>query len=546
LKDEKDLALLQSYDAIIIGAGHNGLVTAAYLAKSGKKVLVLERRPIIGGSAVTEEIFPGFKYSAGAHLAGTFSNDIIAELELKKHGLEILPFDPLLFAPALAGNSLVVPREAAKVAEEIGRFSRADAGKFDSFCSLTKKLSCFLAALNGLALPDGTKTASLNIFELAKLGWKFHRLGEKDMYEFLRILPMSIADLLNEWFESDLLKAALAGSGILGSFVGPRQQGTAFNFLHHQLGESNGALRTGGFVRGGIGNLPQAIAQAAQRFGAKIQTGAEVTQILTKSGTAAGVVVENGEEISGTAIISNADVKRTFLRLMGPTYLDPEFLLQVKNIRSRGIVAKINFALDTLPKFKGGSEHVSSAALGGVIHIGPTLDYLERAADDAKYGRFSRQPFLEITIPSVADPSLAPPGKHVMSVWMQYAPYHLRNSNWNAERDALGDTVVNVIEDYATGFKNSILHRQVLTPLDLEQNFGLTEGCIYHAEMSLDQIFFMRPVPGWARYGTPIENLYLCGSGTHPGGGITGLPGYYAAKRVLQVKPQTVSRNHAK
>ena len=338
---------------------------------------------------------------------------------------------------------------------------------------------------------------------------------------------------------------SLAAGGILGSFVGPRAQGTAFVFLYHQLGESNGAFRTSGFVRGGIGNLPQAIARAAQHFGAKIKTGAEVARILTKSGTATSVVLENGEEISGTTIISSADIKRTFLQLIEPTYLDPEFLLQVKNIRSRGTVAKINFALDTLPKFKGAPEPVPST-LGGVIHIGATLDYLERAADDAKYGRFSRQPFLEITVPSLADPSLAPPGKHVMSVWLQYAPYHLRDSNWAAERDALGDTVVNIIEDYAPGFKNSILHRQVLTPLDLEQTFGLTEGCIDHAEMSLDQIFFMRPMPGWARYSTPIENLYLCGSGTHPGGGITGLPGYCAAKRILQVRRHHIaSRNRS-
>ena len=536
---------MQNYDAIIIGARHNGLVTAAYLAKSRMKVLVLERRTVIGGIGATEEIFPDYKYSTCTHVAGALSNNIIAELDLKKHGLEILSLDPMLFAPSLGGPPLLVPRQGAKTAEEIGRFSRADAGKFDSFCSLTTRLSGFLAALNGLPLPDGTKTASVNLLELAKLGWKFHRLGERDMYEFLRILPMSIADLLNEWFENDLLKAALAGSGILGSFVGPRQQGTAFNFLHHQLGESNGAFRTSGFVRGGIGNLSQAIARAAQQFGAKVQTGAEVVRILTASGTAKGVVLKDGEEISGTAIISSADIKRTFLQLIEPTYLDPEFLLRVKNIRSRGTVAKINLALDTLPKFKGVPEAGSSAALGGVIHIGPTLDYLEQASDDAKYGRFSRQPFLEITIPSVADPSVAPSGKHVMSIWMQYAPYHLRNGNWDAERDALGDTVVRVIEAYAPGFKNSILHRQVLTPLDLERTFGLTEGCIYHAEMSLDQIFFMRPVPGWARYTTPIKNLYVCGSGTHPGGGITGLPGYYAAKRILQTRPEKVSRNRA-
>lgn len=534
---------MQSYDAIVIGAGHNGLVTAAYLGKAGKKVLVLERRPVLGGIAATEEIFPGFKYSTCAHLAGTFSNEIIAELELKKHGLEILPLEPLLLAPLLEGKPFIFPRQRSEIAESIGRHSRVDATKFEPFSELVKKLSAFLQSLNKLPLPGGANAASVNLPELAKVGWKFHRLGEREMYEFLRILPMSIADWLNEWFETDVLKASLAASGILGSFVGPRAQGTAFVFLHHQLGESNGAFRTSGFVRGGIGNLPLSISQAAERFGAKIRTGAGIGQILVKNGTAVGVALENGEEISATTIISCADTKRTFLRLIEPTYLDPEFLLQVKNIRSRGTVAKVNLALDTLPQFKSAPAGPSSATLGGVIQIGPTVDYLEHAADDAKYGRFSRQPFLEITIPSVADPSLAPAGKHVMSVWMQYAPYDLRDGSWDTRRDTLGDVVVNTIEDYAPGFKNSILHRQVLTPLDLEQNFGLTEGCIYHAEMSLAQIFFMRPVPGWARYSTPIENLYLCGSATHPGGGITGLPGYYAAKRILQTKSRTVSQN---
>jgi phytoene dehydrogenase-like protein len=535
---------VQTYDAIIIGAGHNGLVTAAYLAKSGMRVLVLEKRATIGGIGATEEIFPGFQYPTCAHLAGTFSRDIIAELELKKYGLEILPLDPLLFAPVLEGKSFLFPRQHSDIAEAIGRHSRADATKFEPFTILVKKLTSFLRRLNSLPLPDGTSAASLNLPELVRLGWRFHRLGERDMYEFLRILPMSIADWLNEWFETDVLKASIAASAILGSFVGPRAQGTSFVFLYHHLEESNGAFRTSGIVRGGIGNLSQAIARAALQFGAKIQTGAEVARIATASGTASGVVLQNGEEFSGRVIISSADIKRTFLQLIEPTYLDPEFLLQVKNIRSRGTVAKINLALDTLPKFKGAPEHTPST-LGGVIHIGPTLDYLERASDDAKYRHFSRQPFLEITIPSVADPSVAPSGKHVMSVWMQYAPNRLRDGGWDAEREALGDTVVRLIEDHAPGFKNSILHRQVLTPLDLEQTFGLTGGCIYHAEMSLDQIFFMRPVPGWARYRTPIENLYVCGSGTHPGGGITGLPGYYAAKRILEAKPRIVSRNRS-
>jgi phytoene dehydrogenase-like protein len=525
---------VQSYDAIIIGAGHNGLVTAAYLAKAGKKVLVLERRHVIGGIAATEEVFPGFKFSTCAHLANSFSREIIADLELKKYGLELLALDPVLFAPSGKGHSLLIPRDPVKAAAEIERHSKSDARKYQPFCTLVKHLSTFLRTLYGVPLPDHANRGSSNPAELLKLGWKFHRLGEKEMYEFLRILPMSMADLLNEWFESDLLKAALAGGSVLASFVGPRQQGTAFNLLHHRLGESNGALRVAGFVRGGIGSLPQAIARAAEQFGAKIQTGAEVARILTRNGNAIGVALQSGKEISATVIISSADVKRTFLRLIEPTYLDPEFLLKVKNIRSRGTVAKINFALDTLPKFRSAPDHLSSAALGGVIHIGPTIDYLERVADDAKYGRFSRQPFLEITVPSVADPSLAPAGKHIMSVWMQSAPHQLRESNWNTQRDVLGDVVVNIIADYAPGFKNSILHRQVLTPLDLEQLCALTGGHPYHAEIALDQIFFMRPVPGWARYRTPIENLYLCGSGTHPGGGLTGLPGFYAAKEILK------------
>ena len=523
---------MATYDAIIVGAGHNGLVTAAYLAKAGKKVLVLERRSTVGGIVATEELFSGFKYSTCAHLAGSFAKEIVADLDLRKHGFEILALDPLLFAPSRERDSLLISREPAKAAMDIERHSKVDASRYQSFCALAKNLSVFLRTLYDMPLPDKANPGSFHPAELLKMGWKFHRLGEKEMYEFLRILPMSTADLMNEWFENDLLKAALAGSGMLASFVGPRQQGTAFHMLHHQLGESNGALRVTGFVRGGIGNLTQALARAAQQRGAEIRTDAEVANIITQNRAATGVVLPNGDEISAASVISSADVKRTFLKLLEPTYLDPHFLLQVQNIRARGTVAKINLALDALPKFKNSTDQ--TAALGGIIHIGPTLDYLEHAADDAKYGRFSKQPFLEITIPSIADPSLAPAGKHVMSVWMQSAPYRMRESNWHEQRDALGDAVVNVIEDYAPGFKSSILHRQVLTPLDLEETYSLTGGHLYHAEMALDQIFFMRPVPGWARYHTPIENLFLCGSGTHPGGGITGLPGYYAAKTILK------------
>jgi phytoene dehydrogenase-like protein len=519
-----------NYDAIIIGAGHNGLVAAAYLAKAGKKVLVLERRPTVGGIAATEEIFSGFKYSTCAHLAGSFAGEVVADLDLKKHGFELLGLDPLLFVPSLGGPGLTIPSDPAKAAAEIARHSKADGGKYQAFCALVKNLSGFLRNLYGMPLPDKANPGSFNPAELLKTGWKFHRLGEREMYEFLRILPMSSADLLNEWFENDRLKAALAASGMLASFVGPRQQGTAFNMLHHQLGESNGALRTSGFVRGGIGNLPLALARAARQFEAEIRTETEVAKITTKNGAATGIILRSGDEITSAQVISSADAKQTFLKLVEPTYVDPHFLLQVKNIRARGTVAKINLALEALPKF----QNTSYRAVAGIIQFGPTLDYLEHAADDAKYGRFSRQPFLEITIPSVTDPSLAPAGKHVMSIWVQSAPYKLQEGTWHEQREALGDVVVDLIEDYAPGFKRSILHRQVLTPLDLEENYGLTGGHLYHAEMALDQIFFMRPVPGWSRYRTPIDNLFLCGSGTHPGGGITGLPGYYAAKEMLK------------
>jgi phytoene dehydrogenase-like protein len=518
------------YDAIIIGAGHNGLTAAGYLAKAGKKVLVLERRPVLGGIAASEEIFPGFKYATCAHLVGSFSPAIVSDLDLQKHGLEFLSLDPLVYAPSLDGESLIIAREPNKAKAAITRHSSRDAERFGEFCALTKKLSDFLLTLYSLPLPDRAAPGEFQPMKLIKAAWKFHRLGKKEMYEFLRILPMSMADLLNEWFENESLKAAIAASAMLASFVGPRQQGTAFNFLHHQIGA--GAFRPASFVRGGMNRIPHALSLAAQGHGAEIRTGAEVATVTTKNGAVTGVVLANGTEFASGCVVSAVDVKKTFLTLVEPTYVDPAFLLQVKNIRARGTVAKVNFALDALPSFK--SSPASMAELGGVIHIGPTVEYLERAADDAKYGRFSEQPFLEITIPSVGDPTLAPAGKHVMSVWMQSAPYRLREGNWNKQRDALGDAVINLIEKYAPGFKNTILHRQLLTPLDLEQVYGLTEGHLYHTELALDQIFFMRPVPGWARYHTPIEKLFLCGSGTHPGGGITGLPGYFAAREILR------------
>jgi phytoene dehydrogenase-like protein len=522
------------FDAIVIGAGHNGLVTAAYLAKAGKKVLVLERRPIVGGILATEENYAGFKYPSCAHLCGSFSRRIIDDLELPKQDLEIVALDPLLFAPLPDSGPLLIPRDNPKITEALGRFSKSDAAKLEAFTALTKRLTEALRLLTSAPMADRALRNRKDLVAFLQLGWKLQRLGQTHLQEFLRIFPMSIGDFLNEWFETEILKAVLAVQGLFGTVVGPRAQGTCYVYLHHLSGNSYGAFRSPAVAVGGIGNLAQALARAAKRHGAEIRTAAEVQKIITKDGKSSGVVLHSGEEISASVTVSNADVKRTFLKLVEPTYLDPEFLLQVRNVRSRGSLAKVNLAIGTLPNFKGANGSSASARLRGLIHIGPSLDYLERAADDAKYGDFSKQPFLEITIPSLNDPSLAPAGKHVMSIWVQHAPYHLRDGLWDEQREHLADVVVNLLEQYAPGFKNSILHRQTLTPVDLEEGFGLTEGHIYHAELALDQIFFMRPVPGWARYRTPIENLYLCGSGTHPGGGITGLPGQNAAKEILR------------
>jgi phytoene dehydrogenase-like protein len=534
LESQKGVAGVQSYDAIIIGAGHNGLVTAAYLAKAGKRVLVLERRPALGGIAVTEEIFPGFKYSTCAHLAGSVQKTLVADLELTQHGLQFIALDPPLVALSPQGQSLLIPRDPFGSGGPIRGCSAADAASLEAFSHRAAKLASFLRSLYDFPLPSGAASESLPLNEMVKIAWKFHRLGKKEMVEFLRVLPMSIADWLHEWFEGELLKAALARPGILGTFIGPRAQGTSFVFLHRQLGQSNGLFQTDGWVRGGIGNFPQALARAAIRYGAEIRTSVEVVGISIKNGTATGVALSNGDEFSASAIISSADIKRTLLRLVEPSHLSPHYVWQINNIRSRGTLAKINLALDALPDFSRAVGKDVAPRLGGVIHVGPTLDYLERAADDAKYRRISKQPLLEIAVPSVADPSLAPPGKHVMSIWMQSAPYHLKEGTWREHREALGDAVVKLIEDYAPGFTNSILHRQVLTPMDLEETFGLTEGHTHHVELALDQIFFMRPVPGWARHRTPIDHLYLCGSGTHPGGDISGLPGFYAAKEILK------------
>ena len=520
-----------SYDALIIGAGHNGLVTAATLAQAGKRVLVLERRNTLGGAAATEEIFPGFKFNTGAHDAGLFRPEIIAALQLEQHGLQLMKSHVAAFAPQPNGAALTLWRDEQKNLAEIARLSQSDAEKFPAFVRLMNKLAEGLRSLLLLTPPNIAQSGLNELLTWASAGLKIKNLGKHEMMEFLRVLPMTAAEFLNEWFESAALKGLLGATSVAGSMQGPQASGTAFMLLYHYLGEANAGFKASSFVRGGMGQLAVALANAAQAHGAEIRTNTEVVWIIHKEEKAFGVLLKTGEEISARAIISNADPRRTFFDLVGAPHFGPTFVRRVRNIRYRGASAKMNLALSSLPRFNGAE---SEAQLSGHIIICPSLEYLERAYDDAKYGRYSSHPYLDIVIPSLLDSSLAPSGQHVMSITIQHAPYKLRESNWEEQREALGDHIINTLAQYAPNVRDLILHRQVLTPLDWEREYGLTEGSEFHGQMGLDQLMFMRPVAGFGQYRTPIENLYLCGAGTHPGGGVTGAPGYNAAREVLK------------
>ncbi len=521
-----------THDAIIIGAGHNGLVAAALLAQAGRRVLVLERRVIIGGAAATEEIFPGFKFNTGAIDAGLFRTEIVQALDLERHGLRLMKSHVAVFAPQPNGVALTLWRDGQKNIAEIALFSKADAEKYPTFLRLLRKLA---EALNSIALLTPPNVAHTNLDELlswAKAGLKIKGLGKKEMMEFLRVLPMPVTEFLNSWFESDVLKAALGAPGVTGSMQGPQASGTAFMMLYHLLGEANGGFKSSSFVRGGIGELSRALANAAEESGAGIRLGTEIARILIQHDHAAGIILKNGEEISSRLVVSSADPRRTFFDLVGASNLGVQFVRRVRNIRYRGSTAKVNLALNGLPQFKGATA--GEAQLGGHICICPNLEYLERAYDDAKYGWYSTQPYLDIVIPTILDSSLAPQGKHVMSITMQYAPYRLRESDWEEQREKLGDNIINTLSEYAPNLKELILHRQVLTPLDWEREYALTEGGEFHGQMGLDQLLFMRPAAGYGQYRTPIAGLFMCGAGTHPGGGVTGAPGLNAAREVLK------------
>jgi phytoene dehydrogenase-like protein len=519
------------YDAVVIGGGHNGLTCAAYLARAGRKVLVLERRHVLGGAAVTEEVFPGFKFSVASYVVSLLRPEIIRDLDLPRHGMELLPLDGT-FTPMPSGDYLWRVNDHYKTRREIARHSKLDAEAYDEYGKAMIEMGRFAKPILSMTPPDPTSLDPRGLLELLSIGKRFRAMRHHDRVNQIQLLTMSAVDFLDQWFETDVLKATMSASGIIGTFLGVRSPGTAYVLLHHYMGEIDGSFRSWGLSRGGTGAVSNAIAAAAREFGAEIRTEAAVAQIRRKGQRATGVILDNGDEITADVVVSSVDPNLTFLKFMDPRELPDDFVEGVRRYKYRGSSGKVNLALDGLPEFTalpGRGRH-----LRGAISISPSVDYMEQAYDDAKYGRFSRRPYMDIVIPSLTDSSLAPPGKHVMSCFVQYAPYHLREGSWDNQREAFGDAVINAIAEHAPNIKNIILHRQVLTPLDIERTFGLTEGNIFQGELTLEQLFFLRPVPGWAQYVTPVDRLYMCGSATHPGGGIMGAPGKNAAERILR------------
>ena len=518
-------------DIVIIGGGHNGLVTAFYLAKAGFKPLVLERRAQVGGAAVTNEFHPGFRCSTLAYSAGPIRPDIARDMQLEKHGLRFITPETCVTALSPDGRALSLHQDQNKSAQSIAAFSQKDATKYAAFAKSLSQISKVIAEALATTPPDIDHPSSGDLWSMLKTGRALRSLGKRDLYRVLRWGPMAVADLVAEYFETELLRAVISARGIFGTFLGPWSAGSSLQLLIRAAGDSHPA-GSAFFAAGGMGALTQAMASAAKAAGTEIRTESEVIEIRIKGGAATGVLLGTGEEISANAVISNADPKRTLLKLTDSTHLSPDFVQKLQHFRGNGTVAKVNLALSGLPSFTA-LKNGDGEALKGRIHIGPEIDYLERAFDESKYGSFSRQPYLEATIPSLTDPALAPEGKHVMSIYMQYAPYKLKG-DWEQERRPLGQTVVQTLAQYAPNLPEMILHHQIITPQDMEDVYGLTGGQIFHGDLALDQFFTMRPLLDWARYRTPIEKLYLCGSGTHPGAGLTGGSGANAAREILK------------
>jgi phytoene dehydrogenase-like protein len=525
--------MAETRDVIIVGGGHNGLVAAFYLARAGYKPLVLERRSQVGGAAITEEFHPGFRCSTLAHNAGPIRADIARDMELEKHGLRFTTPEVNTVSLTPDGRALVLYSDVKKAATEIAQWSKKDAESYGDFGAALGKIGKVIGEALVLTPPNIDAPNSGDLWGMLKTGRSIRNLGKKDLYRVLRWGPMAAADLVAEFFDTEPLRATIAARGIFGTFLGPWSAGSALVLMLRAAGDPTPAGSVQ-FPAGGAGAITAAMAAAAKQAGAEIRTGAEIAEIRVKDGVATGVVLGSGEEISARAIVSNADPKRTLMRLVESSHLTPDFVQKIKNYRCMGTVAKINLALSALPEFPALKSNGNGNLLKGRIQISPEIDYLERAFDESKYGNFSRNPYIEIAIPSLSDPSLAPAGKHVMSIYMQYAPYKLKDGDWQSQRHLLAEEVVKTISQYAPNLPEIIVGHQIITPQDLEETYGLTGGHIFHGELALDQFFTMRPLLDWARYNTPIERLYLCGSGTHPGTGLTGGSGANAAREIAK------------
>jgi phytoene dehydrogenase-like protein len=523
--------MAQSYDAIVIGGGHNGLTCAAYLAKAGRKVLVLEQRYLVGGAAVSEEKFPGFKYTVFSYVVSLLRPEVIRELELAKHGLHILPLDNV-WVPMENGDQLAMYSDPASLRDEIRRHSKRDAEVISKYVQMMYRMVSTVKPILGYVPPNPAKPGLRGARTLADFGKHLKSLDKKTFHQFSKIMTMSADDFLAEWFETDVIRALMGLSGIIGTMLGVRSPGTAYVLLHHYMGELDGAFTAWGCQKGGTGGVSDALARAAKSYGAEIRCNARVQRVIVKNGRAVGVALEDGEEIHAKTIASAADPYVTFRKLVDEEELPEDLVSAIDKFKFRGSSGKVNLALDTAPKF---SAMTDPKFLRGSMELCPSVDYIERAYDDAKYGAFSKRPFVDINIPTMNDPSMAPPGKHVMSCFVQYASYDMPEyGNRDQQRDAFGNAVIDTLSEFIPNLKDIILHKQVLTPWDIEREIGLTEGNIFAGELTLDQLFFFRPVAGWADYRTPIRNYYQCGSGTHPGGGITSGPGRLAALEILR------------
>jgi phytoene dehydrogenase-like protein len=518
-----------AHDVIVVGGGHNGLVAATVLAGTGLRTIVLERRPIVGGAAITGELHPGFRCPTLAHVAQPDA-DVLRELALAGHGLALIESDTSLFAPCPDGRSLTIGWDDEVTAASIGQFSEADARAYPAFRGTLARVTRFVAGLAAQTPPEIEQSSLPDLWSLLKIGYRLRDLGREDGYRLLRWVPMPAADFVSEWFESEPLRAAVAASGIFGTTMGPRSAGsTAVLLLRMATGDGTPRL-----VAGGVGAFSEALAAAARAAGVEIRTGCGVARIQTQNGRATGVVTETGETMRATAVVSNADPRRTLLELVEPAAIDGAVLARLRHYRSAGTVFKLNLALRGLPAFTAIEDGGDTRLLAGRIHIGPDLDYLERASDAVRYGRASARPYLDVTVPSLTDPALAPDGGHVMSICAQFAPYALREGDWAEEGARFANLAIDTLAAYAPNLRELIVHRQILTPHDLESEYGLTGGHIFHGEPALDQLFTMRPLLGWARYRTPVARLYLCGAGTHPGYGVSGRSGFNAAREILR------------